>query len=193
MPEYRYLHYDVFTDARFEGNPLAVLPDARGLSTEQMQTIAQEMAFSETTFVLPRERDDTDIRMRIFTPAAELPMAGHPTIGSTFALAREGLIRPGAERFVFGLGVGPTPVDLSWDGEALSFAWMTQRAPEFGDTFDDRARAKKRPKHGGDRDRLELEINCPANHETPDRLLAIDEALDSASALGTISPTTTWR
>ena len=138
MPDYRYLHYDVFTDARFEGNPLAVLPDARGLSTEQMQTIAQEMAFSETTFVLPRERDDTDIRMRIFTPAAELPMAGHPTIGSTFALAREGLIRPGAERFVFGLGVGPTPVDLSWDGEALSFAWMTQRAPEFGDTFDDR-------------------------------------------------------
>ncbi|MCA9850474.1 MAG: PhzF family phenazine biosynthesis isomerase, partial [Dehalococcoidia bacterium] len=76
VPEYRYLHYDVFTDALFEGNPLAVLPDARGLSTEQMQTIAQEMAFSETTFVLPRERDDTDIRMRIFTPAAELPMAG---------------------------------------------------------------------------------------------------------------------
>lgn len=139
MAEYRYLHFDVFTDTRFEGNPLAVVPDARGLSAEQMQAIAQEMAFSETTFVLPREREDTDIRMRIFTPGTELPMAGHPTIGSTFALAREGVIRPGTERFVFGLGVGPTPVDLAWDSDTLSFAWMTQRAPEFGATFEDPA------------------------------------------------------
>lgn len=139
MPEYRYLHYDVFTDTRFEGNALAVLPDARGLATEQMQAIAAEMAFSETTFVLPAEAADTDVRMRIFTPGAELPMAGHPTIGSTFALAREGVIRPGAERFVFGLGVGPTPVDLRWEGDALSFAWMTQRRPEFGPTFEDPA------------------------------------------------------
>lgn len=137
MPEYRYLHYDVFTDTRFEGNALAVLPDARGLSTEQMQAITAEMAFSETTFILPAEGSEMDVRMRIFTPGTELPMAGHPTIGSTFALAREGMIRPGTERFVFGLGVGPTPVDLSWEGDALSFAWMTQRPPEFGPTFED--------------------------------------------------------
>ncbi|MGE3960269.1 MAG: PhzF family phenazine biosynthesis protein [Dehalococcoidia bacterium] len=139
MSAYRYLHYDVFTDARFEGNPLAVLPDARGLTTEQMQTVAREMAFSETTFIFPAEREDTDILMRIFTPGAELPMAGHPTIGSTFALAHEGVIRPGAARFVFGLGVGPTPVDLAWEGDGLAFAWMTQRAPEFGATFEDPA------------------------------------------------------
>src|SRR5690606_11116684 len=98
-----YLHYDVFTDMRFQGNALAVLPDARGLSAAQMQAIAGEMAFSETTFVLPSEVAGTDVRMRIFTPGAELPMAGHPTIGTTFALAREGMIRSSAERFVFGL------------------------------------------------------------------------------------------
>lgn len=137
MSEYRYLHYDVFTDSRFSGNQLAVLPDARGLSTEQMQAIAAEMAFSETTFVLPAEASGTDVRMRIFTPGTELPMAGHPTIGSTFALVREGVIRPGAPRFVFGLGVGPTPVDLTWRGDDLDFAWMTQRVPEFGAAFED--------------------------------------------------------
>lgn len=139
MPDYRYLHYDVFTERRFEGNALAVLPDARGLATEQMQAIAREMAFSETTFVLPPEQDGTDVRMRIFTPGTELPMAGHPTIGSTFALAHEGVLRPGSGRFVFGLGVGPTPVDLEWEDGRLAFAWMTQRAPEFGATFEDGA------------------------------------------------------
>lgn len=139
MTDYRYLHYDVFTDIRFEGNPLAVLPDARGLTDAQMQTIAAEMAFSETTFVLPAEEDGTDVRMRIFTPAQELPMAGHPTIGTTFALAREGVIRPGATRFMFGLNVGPTPVDLEWSGETLAFAWMTQRVPEFGARYEDAA------------------------------------------------------
>ena len=127
----RYLHFDVFTGRPFEGNQLAVFPDARGLSAAQMQTIAREMNFSESTFLLPAESGDTDIRMRIFTPGTELPMAGHPTIGSTFALAAEGVIRPGRERFVFGLGVGPTPVELKWGGEALSFAWMDQRPPVF--------------------------------------------------------------
>src|SRR5437870_1941043 len=98
---YRYLHYDVFTNRLFGGNQLAVVPDARGLSAETMQAIANEMNFSETTFVLPAERPDTDARMRIFTPGAELPMAGHPTIGSTFALAKVGAIAPPRERFVF--------------------------------------------------------------------------------------------
>src|SRR5205814_302417 len=88
MRSYRYLHYDVFTDHLFGGNQLAVVLDGRGLSAAVMQAIAKEMNFSETTFVLPPERTDTDVRMRIFTPGDELPMAGHPTIGSTFALAR---------------------------------------------------------------------------------------------------------
>lgn len=127
----RYLHYDVFTDRKFEGNQLAVFPDARGLTTAQMQTITREMNFSECTFLLPAETPGTDVRMRIFTPGAELPMAGHPTIGTTFALAHEGVIAAGRERWVFGLGVGPTPVELAWDSGGLSFAWMDQRPPEY--------------------------------------------------------------
>ena len=127
-----YLHYDVFTDEPLTGNQLAVFLDGRGLSTERMQALAREMNFSESTFILPAETPGTDVRMRIFTPAQEMPMAGHPTIGSTFALAHAGVIRPGAARFVFGLGVGPVPVDLEWDGSGLRFAWMTQLTPAFG-------------------------------------------------------------
>ncbi len=155
---YRYLHFDVFTDRLFGGNQLAVFPDGRGLPAETMQAIAKEMNFSETTFVLPAERADTDVRMRIFTPAAEMPMAGHPTIGSTFALARIGVIEPDRDRFVFGLGVGPVPVSLRWENahtpnaevrsesangrdRQLSFAWMTQLAPAFDDPIRNRAAA----------------------------------------------------
>ena len=127
----RYLHYDVFTDTLFEGNQLAVFPDARGLPAELMQTIAKEMNFAESTFILPAESSDTDVRMRIFTPGAELPMAGHPTIGSTFALAHLGTITAGRAKWVFGLGVGPTPVELTWEGDRLSFAWMDQRPPDY--------------------------------------------------------------
>ncbi len=134
-----YLHYDVFTSEPLLGNQLAVFPDARGLATEQMQAIAREINFSESTFVFPAERADTDVRMRIFTPAVEMPMAGHPTVGSTFALAHTGAIAPGRKRFVFGLNVGPTPVDLEWEGERLRFVWMTQGKPVFSAPVADRA------------------------------------------------------
>lgn len=138
MPPIRYLHLDVFTSSRFEGNQLAVFPDPPDLPVALMQRIAAEMAFSESTFIYPASGAG-DVRMRIFTPAEELPMAGHPTIGSTFALALEGTIARDREQFVFELGVGPTPVALEWKGAALSFAWMTQGAPSFGGTVDDRA------------------------------------------------------
>ena len=136
MPTYRYLHLDVFTDRRFEGNQLAVFPQPSGLTADLMQKIAAEMAFSETTFICPPEAGG-DVRMRIFTPGEELPMAGHPTIGSTFALAAEGVIVRGRNDFVFELGVGPTPVSLEWTGAVLSFAWMTQPLPSFGSVIDD--------------------------------------------------------
>src|SRR5215213_402266 len=120
----RYLHYDVFTSTPFEGNQLAVYPEPpRDIAVARMQRIAAEMNFSETTFVFPPERGG-DIRMRIFTPGEELPMAGHPTIGTTFALAAEGVIARRRTEFVFELGVGPTPVSLEWNGDTLSFAWM---------------------------------------------------------------------
>jgi trans-2,3-dihydro-3-hydroxyanthranilate isomerase len=134
----RYLHLDVFTDRPFEGNQLAVFPEPRGLTPAQMQTIAREMNFSESTFIFPPEKGG-DFRMRIFTPGEELPMAGHPTIGSTFALAAEGAIAPGRPEFVFELGIGPTPVSLEWGEAGLSFAWMTQPLPSFGAIVTDRA------------------------------------------------------
>ena len=109
--------------------------EGRGLAAETMQAIAKEMNFSETTFLLPAETPGTDIRMRIFTPAEELPTAGHPTIGTTFALARAGVIEPGRKQYVFGCGIGPVPVALSWKGEDLRFAWMTQSLPTFGDAM----------------------------------------------------------
>jgi trans-2,3-dihydro-3-hydroxyanthranilate isomerase len=130
MTGLKYMHLDVFTSRRFEGNQLAVFFDAGALDTATMQTIAREMNFSESTFLMPAERSDTDIRMRIFTPGVELPMAGHPTIGTTFALAQTGVIAPGRDHFVFGLGVGPTRVELRWDGTRLTFAAMDQRLPE---------------------------------------------------------------
>jgi trans-2,3-dihydro-3-hydroxyanthranilate isomerase len=135
----RYLHLDVFTDRPFEGNQLAVFPEPAGLTAEEMQRIAREMNFSESTFIFPPEAPDTDIRMRIFTPGEELPMAGHPTIGTAFALAAEGAIAKRRERFVFGLGVGPTPVTLEWKGDELDFAWMTQKLPSFEGRVTNRA------------------------------------------------------
>ncbi len=133
----RYLHLDVFTSRPFEGNQLAVFPEPGNLSTQQMQIIAREMNFSESTFILPPEKGG-NVRMRIFTPGEELPMAGHPTIGSTFALAHEGTIVRGQENFIFELGVGPTPVSLEWNGDKLSFAWMTQPLPNFAEVIEDR-------------------------------------------------------
>lgn len=131
MPTLRYLHYDVFTSRPFEGNQLAVFPDAAGLDTATMQRLTNEMNFAESTFLLPAETSGTDIRMRIFTPAREMPMAGHPTVGTTFALADLGVIPRGRSRWVFGLNIGPIPVALDWTGDGLQAAWMDQGTPTF--------------------------------------------------------------
>jgi trans-2,3-dihydro-3-hydroxyanthranilate isomerase len=141
LKSYRYIHLDVFTDRILGGNQLAVVLDGRGLSTDAMQAIAKEMNFSETTFVLPPERPDTVARVRIFTPAEELPMAGHPTIGTTYTLARTGVVTPPASSLTLGLTIGPTPVSLEWTGEDLSFVWMTQQPATFGEAAADGAGA----------------------------------------------------
>lgn len=140
ISRYRYLHYDVFTDRRFGGNQLAVFPEAAGLPAPTMQQIAREIGFAETTFVMPAEQAGTDVRMRIFTPGNEMPMAGHPVVGSTFALARDGRIARGRADWSFGLNIGPTPVSLEWMADRLTFAWMTQQKPEFRRTLDDMGR-----------------------------------------------------
>ncbi|MCB0227808.1 MAG: PhzF family phenazine biosynthesis protein, partial [Anaerolineae bacterium] len=87
MPSYQVIQVDVFSDTPFGGNPLAVFPDAAGLTGAQMQQLALEMNLSETTFVLPPETPGADFKVRIFTPSAELPFAGHPLVGTHWVLA----------------------------------------------------------------------------------------------------------
>ncbi|MBM9596075.1 PhzF family phenazine biosynthesis protein [Roseitranquillus sediminis] len=111
----RYVVLDVFTDTAFGGNPLAVIPDATALPEETLQKIAREFGFSETTFVYPPAEAGHTARVRIFTPASEIPFAGHPTIGTAVALARDGA----APEMVLELGVGPI---RAWvEGDAARF------------------------------------------------------------------------
>jgi trans-2,3-dihydro-3-hydroxyanthranilate isomerase len=138
----RRLHYhrvDVFTDRAFGGNPLAVFTNGRGLSTETMQAIAKEFNLSETTFVVPPDDPRHDWRVRIFTPGSELPMAGHPTVGTSYVLAREHLIPRGEAEssIVLEEGVGPVPVRVEFEGGEPSFAEMTQPLPRFGPRLED--------------------------------------------------------
>jgi len=140
---YRYLTADVFTDRVFTGNPLAVFPNAAGLSTEQMQRIANEFNLSETVFVLPPERSsDASHRLRIFTPKRELVFAGHPTIGAAIVLATIGdIVMPEAEtRIIFEEGVGNVPVLIRKTDSDPGFAQLTAaQPPEFGPPLPPRA------------------------------------------------------
>lgn len=134
---YRYSQWDVFTEESLTGNQLAVFLEPAGLEAILMQQIAREMAFSETSFIFPPDVEGVDFRVRIFGPNRELAFAGHPTIGTAFALARAGAISPGTEQVIFGEGVGPVVVELEWDGTHLRFAWMHDVAPTFGKTIRD--------------------------------------------------------
>ncbi len=136
---YRYVHLDVFTDQRLAGNQLLVFTQPTGLTTDAMQGLTRESNYSECTFVFPPEQAGTDYRVRIFTRTAETPFAGHPTIGTAFGLAHARVIKAGTAKTVFGLGVGPTDIDLEWNGVDLATAWMTQLKPTFGKTVDDGA------------------------------------------------------
>jgi trans-2,3-dihydro-3-hydroxyanthranilate isomerase len=131
----RFRHYDVFTDKPLAGNQLAVFMDTAGLTAAEMQAMTRETKFSECTFVQPAEAAGTDVRLRIFGPNNEMQFAGHPVIGSAFALADEGVIAAGRKEFTFGLGIGPTLVELEWQADRLHFAWMTQQKPVFGPTL----------------------------------------------------------
>ena len=137
MRKLRYHLVDVFTDRAFGGNPLAVFPHARGVSPTVMQALAKEFNLSETTFVLPPEDTRNTYRVRIFTPAVELPTAGHPTIGTTFVLAREHLIDwAGAETTIrLEEGIGTIPVTLTRQDDGAVFIQMNQPQPVFGAKF----------------------------------------------------------
>lgn len=138
----RKLHYflvDVFTDRPFGGNPLAVFTDARDLSPSLMQALAKELNLSETTFVFPANDPAHDYHVRIFTPAVELPIAGHPTIGTAFVLAHEHYIQISeAETTVlFEEGIGVIPVTLTPKQGHLHSIEMSQPLPTFGSQFPD--------------------------------------------------------
>jgi trans-2,3-dihydro-3-hydroxyanthranilate isomerase len=144
MDQLEYVVVDVFTDRPFAGNPLAVFLDASGLTGDAMQAIARELNLSETTFVLPTESDDADMRLRIFTPGGELPTAGHPTVGTAFVLAAEGRLPVAGHtaRVVFGQGVGPVAAEVALDGDGAPVsAVMDAPLPEFGPAPVDREEA----------------------------------------------------
>jgi trans-2,3-dihydro-3-hydroxyanthranilate isomerase len=131
---YRFVTADVFTDRAFGGNPLAVLPDARGIGDAAMQKVAREFNLSETVFVLPAEDAGNTRRLRIFTPTRELPFAGHPTVGTALALAWLGEIdlRGEATEIVFEEGAGPVPVTIRASGGQAGFAQLAApRPPEI--------------------------------------------------------------
>src|SRR5258706_11985868 len=125
---------DVFTDKPLAGNQLAVVLDGRDIPTDVMQRIAREMNFSETTFVLPPDDPQHAARVRIFTPTSELPFAGHPTIGTAWVLANEGLVPGGTLEFILEEKVAAVPVRGVKQNGGLVF-WMTHPKVSFGDVF----------------------------------------------------------
>jgi trans-2,3-dihydro-3-hydroxyanthranilate isomerase len=126
MASYRYVVADVFTSEPLVGNQLAVFTDARQLPERLMQPLARELALSETVFVLP-PRGDGHAAIRIFTPAAELPFAGHPVLGTAFVLAAPMQL----SEIRLETGAGVIPVQLECEGDRLSFGWMTQPVPPW--------------------------------------------------------------
>jgi trans-2,3-dihydro-3-hydroxyanthranilate isomerase len=123
----RYITVDVFTDRAFGGNPLAVILDAGGLSTAQMQAIATEFNYSETTFVLPPQDKAHDAQVRIFTVRSEIPFAGHPNVGTAFVLAT--LADKATARLLFEEKAGLVPLEILWERSGVIGAELTAPQP----------------------------------------------------------------
>lgn len=126
---------DVFTDRKYAGNQLAVVRDAADLSADEMAAIAREMNYSETTFVESEELREGGFDVRIFTPASEIPFAGHPTLGTAQVL-RE-VAADGADEVVLNLGIGAIPVVVQREADGTEVLWMEQVEPDFGTTLKD--------------------------------------------------------
>lgn len=138
-----FLQYDVFTRAPFGGNPLAVFPEAEGVAEADMLRLAREMNLSETTFVLPPEAEGADARVRIFSPRKELPFAGHPIVGTAWALAERALLLPDAGgRLHVEVGMEARrvlPVAVERSGGRVASVTMTQGAASIDEAPDGRA------------------------------------------------------
>jgi len=134
MVAHRYRVVDVFTERPLEGNALAVFPDGAGLDDASMQKIARELNLSETTFVAPPTRADCVGRVRIFTPARELPFGGHPTVGAAWVLLDEGMVPRSRDRFALEEGVGAVAIRMETGSRPL--IWLTTPPIQEGRRFD---------------------------------------------------------
>ncbi|MBW4578559.1 MAG: PhzF family phenazine biosynthesis protein [Tildeniella nuda ZEHNDER 1965/U140] len=134
MPSLPFYIVDVFAETKYAGNQLAVFTHAEALSTAEMQQIAKEMNYSETTFILSSELRSGGYDVRIFTPNQELPFAGHPTLGTAFILQQE-IIKQPVETIVLNLKAGQIPVSIFYENGLANVLWMQQRSPIFGQTF----------------------------------------------------------
>jgi len=126
---------DVFAEEKFTGNQLAVFRFVKKLSDSEMQRIAKEMNFSETTFILSDEKQDGGYSIRIFTPETELSFAGHPTLGTAFVIQQE-IVKEPVNKLILNLKAGQIPVSFSYVKDHLNILWMKQLPPIFGETFD---------------------------------------------------------
>lgn len=135
MRAYSFSIVDVFAEKKYAGNQLAVFREAGGLSDEEMQLFAKEMNYSETTFILSQDKRKGGYDVRIFTPAEEIPFAGHPTLGTAFVIQQE-IIRKPVEKVTLNLGIGQIPVALSFSKGEVDELWMEQKHPEFGPEID---------------------------------------------------------
>ncbi|HLJ49387.1 MAG TPA: PhzF family phenazine biosynthesis protein [Bryobacteraceae bacterium] len=131
---YRYLVVDVFTDRVLEGNPLAVFPESTGLDDVTMQRIARELNLSETVFVVPPTRPECAAAIRIFAPVKEMLFAGHPVVGSTYVLLKEGVLARDTERFTLEVKIGPLPIRVERGESPL--IWLRTPPISFGRTFE---------------------------------------------------------
>lgn len=132
---------DVFAEEKYAGNQLAVVLDTGHLSTEAMQRIAKEINYSETTFITALEPRSGGYDVRIFTPAQELPFAGHPTLGTAFVI-QQTIAQQAIADITLNLPVGPIPVQISYRGEEPEVLWMQQPTPTFGPTVATAAMAQ---------------------------------------------------
>jgi len=130
----RFYIVDVFAESRLSGNQLAVFRDSAKLSTASMQKVAQEMHYSETTFITSEEPHNGGYDVRVFTPGYELPFAGHPTLGTAYVVQSQIIGKP-AGKVVLNMEVGQIPVTFSYRDGAPDVLWMKQKNPTFGRTF----------------------------------------------------------
>jgi trans-2,3-dihydro-3-hydroxyanthranilate isomerase len=126
---------DVFAERKYAGNQLAIFGDAKDVPDSEMQQIAREMNYSETTFLLSEKEKDGGYDVRIFTPYREVPFAGHPTLGTAFVIQKE-IIKEKVQEIILNLKVGQIPVTFNYIDEHPDILWMKQKPPTFGQTFE---------------------------------------------------------